>query len=178
MRGLFTIIFFCLTLMNCQDGSANNNTPQADVQPAAAAAEPAPAPVIKADTGSLPLLPIEKAKEIVEKCDYIDLIFYQLDFSLNINEPKNAKGLAVSLLSTVKPPNPTCKEGFAYISFLSNGDIVAEAEVFFQKGCTYLVFKEDNKNVAICEMPGRGIKFFNSVITQQQNARKQQQGKN
>lgn len=160
--------------MNCQ--SKPDNSQQADIPPIAAAAEPtpAPAPVIKADTTDLPLLPLEKAKEIVEKCDYVDLIFYKLDFSLNMNEPKNAKGLAVSLLSTVKPPNPTCKEGFAYISFLSDGENLADADIFFENGCTYLIFKENNKNKYICEMPSRGIKFFNSVVTQQLNARKKQ----
>ncbi|MGB0863357.1 MAG: hypothetical protein ACPG19_15245 [Saprospiraceae bacterium] len=166
-QSIFGLLFFVLILVSCQNASEETTNTAQEVA----------TPVLTTNVDTpLPLYPIEKAKDLIAKCDYVDLIFYNLDFSININEPNNAKGIVASVLSSTLPPNTTCKEGFGYMTFQGGGEILAEAEVFFQQGCTYLIFKENNQNVGTCAIPDRGIQFFNNMIQQQQRAKQAQQG--
>jgi hypothetical protein len=163
-QSISTLLFLVLGLMSCQNTTA---------QEEATTTTEVAAPVVV--NTPLPLYPIEKAQNLIAKCDYVDLIFYNLDFSININEPNNAKGIVASVMSSNLPPHTDCKEGFGYVTFQGGGEILGEAEVFFQQGCTYLVFKEDSKSVGVCAIPSRGIQFFNNMIQQQKRAQQAQQ---
>lgn len=131
----------------------------------------APALPAQQSAPTYPLLPASRAKAIIEACDYIDLVMYQMSFSINISDPNNARGLAASVMSNTPPPHTDCRDGFGTMTFLRQGELIAEAEVFFQQGCTYLLFKENGQRAYTCAIPPRGIEFFNGLVQQQQRAR-------
>lgn len=140
-------------------------------RPSTSPTPPDAAPVAPAAATTYPLLPAERAKAIIEACDYIDLVMYKMSFSINISDPNNARGLAASVMSNTPPPHTDCRDGFGNMTFLRQGELIADAEVFFQQGCTYLLFKENGQRAYTCAIPPRGIEFFNGLVQQQQRAR-------
>ena len=147
-----------MILVSCQDKNSTQNetttaTPTTEVV----------APKVN-PFDSLPIFPQEKTKVLFEKCDYVSMIFHTYSGqSINLSDADKAKGIMANLLTLRKPENPICGNAFAYISFSGQGKILAEADVFFQTGCTYLVFRENNQYSSICQMGDKGIQTLNSI---------------
>lgn len=162
-----TIILIALGILSCKNetATASQNTSNKDTTTSSTTTELV---AVAPDTGMLPLLPFDTAKAVIEKCDYIDLIFYNYGISINISEPNNAKGVASSLMSTQLPPNMNCRQGFGFVSFQGNGETLAEAQIYFQQGCTYLVFRKGDSNLYVCAISNKGIQFLNNIIQRQQ----------
>ena len=157
---IFTLLLLVLILASCNNNqNTSNETSEVQTAPVEV-----PVPVTPA---VLPLYPSDKAQDMISKVDLVDLIFYTANFSININEPNNAKGVSTSIISMNLPPDMSCSTAFGHVSFLGDAEVLAEAELFFQQGCTYLVFQENKKNVYTCAIPTRGIQFFNNILKQQ-----------
>lgn len=125
---------------------------------------------------SLPIFPQEKTKVLFEKCDYVSMIFNTYaGQSINLSDPNKAKGITANLLTLRKPENPVCRNSFAYVSFSGQGKTLAEADIFFQSGCTYLVFRENNQYAYICQMGEKGIQTLNSISQDLYNRATQRQ---
>lgn len=160
----FFLILACFLLVSCQSADtteANTATPEA-------APAIAKAPINPFDT--LPIFPRETAEILFNQCDYIDLSFFTIDPTINFSKPNEIKGMLANLLTTKRPPAPTCRTAFGYISFNGQGQTLAEAEIYFEQNCTYLVFRDGNKYAAICQLGDKGIGFFNQVLQMYQKA--------
>ena len=133
---------------------------------------------------SLPVFPQEKTQILFEKCDYVSIIFNTYSGqSINLSDPNKAKGMLANLITLRKPENPICGNSFAYVSFIEGKETLAEADIFFQTGCTYLVFRENNQYSSICQMGDKGIQTLNSISQDlykraQQNQQNQQNNGN
>ena len=176
---MYKILLFLsfMVLVSCQNSSSTQNEETTTKE-----ATPTPetvAPTINSfDT--LPLFSQEKTKVLFEKCDYVSMIFHAYSGqSINLSDPSKAKGIMANLLTLRKPENPICRNAFAYISFIGQGKVLAEADIFFQTGCTYLVFRENNQYNSICQMGDKGVQTLNSISQDlykraQQNQQQQQ----
>ena len=161
---MYKILIFLsfLVLMSCQDNNSTQNDEATTTQEAVPVAETLVQPVNSFDI--LPLFPQEKTKVLFEKCDYVSMIFNTYSGqSINLSDPDKAKGIMANLLTLRKPENPICRNAFAYISFSGQGKMLAEADIFFESGCTYLVFRENNQYSSICQMGDKGIRTLNSI---------------
>ncbi len=173
MRQIIMMAFLAVFIWACGSGTgeekATTTTPANDQ--AATTASP----------NTLPGYPQEKVKILFDSCDYVDVIFYYEDFSINQKNPKDIRGM-LSYISTAVPAtlNSGCQP-IGRIFFQINGRNAAEADIFFQQECLYLLFYEDSKYTYSNNLTQSGINFFSNIFAQvnaQKNAAQQnlQQG--
>jgi hypothetical protein len=174
------IVLSFVAFMGCKD----NSTAKVEQTPAESSTESSTettstetvTPPPANSFASLPLFPQEKAKILFEQCDYLGMIFHTYSGkSMNVQDADKAKGLMANLLTLRVPENPVCRNAFAYISFTGQGKTLAEADVFFETGCTYLVFRENNQYSAICQMGEKGIQALNLISQDLYNRGQQSQ---
>jgi hypothetical protein len=118
-----------------------------------------------------PGIPSAKMIELYENCDFIDFIFKDLPFSIS-QEDKASIQQTIRHINNVPPPsiNPNCQY-FAQQIFQENGEIVLDAKIFFQEGCTYYLFYEDGVAKYSGSFTQEGIKFYNSILAQAEEVR-------
>lgn len=97
--------------------------------------------------------------------EQVDIIFYDLPISVNQDDAASAKVTALY----VSPANPKitadCKP-VARLSWIADGKILREADVYMDDGCEYLMFMENNEGVAVNAMSQSGVEFFKNIIRQ------------
>ena len=94
-----------------------------------------------------PALPLEKAKELWEKCDYVDYVFYELAFSMSLNKGSDIKNCIRQISSAaIQPTTPVCKP-IGRIFYQHDGENLAEADFYYTPAnqCYYLIFLENNQ---------------------------------
>jgi hypothetical protein len=145
---LFILISFILVACNGNvKVSENTNTAQTTIPPA---------------------IPTSKLVEVFESCDYIDFIFSSLPFSISQSERVSIQQ-TITYIDPKQPPkiDPSCPY-FAQQIFQSDGEIILDAKIFFQEGCTYYLFYEDGVAIYSGSFTNDGIKFYNNIIQQAQ----------
>jgi len=117
---------------------------------------------------NLPALPQAMHQKIFDQCDYIDYVFYTTNFSISQSE-KSGIQQAIVHIAPGKPANlnPACKS-MGRVFYQIDGENVAEADMYFQQGCTYLVFLENGKPTYANEFTQEGIQYFNSIFQRAQ----------
>jgi hypothetical protein len=118
-----------------------------------------------------PGIPNEKMIDLYENVDFIDFIFRDLPFSIS-QEDKASIQQTIRHINNVPPPaiNPNC-EYFAQQIFQENGEIVLDAKIFFQEGCTYYLFYENGVAKYSGSFTPEGIQFYNSILAQAEQVR-------
>ena len=116
----------------------------------------------------LPAIPTSILVDVFERCDYIDFIFANLPFSISQNDQASIK----QTIRNIDPKQPeqinvTCPY-FAQQIFQANGEIILDAKIFFQEGCTYYLFYEDGVAKYSASFTNDGINFYNNIIQQAQ----------
>lgn len=113
-----------------------------------------------------PGIPNAKMIELYENVDFIDFIFRDLPFSIS-QEDKASIQQTIRHINNVPPLaiNPDCQY-FAQQIFQENGEIVLDAKIFFQEGCTYYLFYEDGVAKYSGSFTNEGIQFFNKILAQ------------
>lgn len=164
MKNLAYILFFlCVVVVSCfVSCTSKQQTPQSNNTATAP-------PVSKATV--LPLYPLASAQQLFENADHLDMTFTNLSFSINMSEVNQVKGIIASLLSTNQPPHMNCQYPFGLVSIQGDGKVLAEADIYFENGCTYLVFRENKQYAYTCAIPAKGIEFLNQMIANQQRMR-------
>lgn len=150
MRNLFLLLLL-LSFIACSENAAtedantsSDTTTQTTPNNTAA---PPPANTVPADRPTYPALPIEKAKELWDKCDYIDYVFFELPYSLSLNKDQDIKGTIRHIsASPIQATTPVCKP-IGRIFYQHDGENMAEADFYYSPAskCYYLVFLEDNQ---------------------------------
>ncbi len=158
------LVLMVVSIFSCTNKAPEQHTP----------AQPIPQTPPATSATVLPLYPLDKATDLFNNCDYVDLTFNPLQFSVNFNQPKEAKRIIAGFLSNNLPPNMNCANPFGFVSFLGKGEVLAEADIFFETGCTYLIFRENNQYAYTCAMPNQGIQFINQMVKTQQESNRLQ----
>jgi len=111
---------------------------------------------------------ITKLYSIAEK---VDMIFYNLPMSVNQDDAASAKNTVLYVSPAPAIMNAPCKP-LGRLSWISQGAIVKEADIYVDTGCQYLIFMENNQPVAANAMAESGVQFFNQIISQVQQRQK------
>lgn len=153
---LFLIVCCCLYAVACKNTKTEETTVAVEKKPNAV---------------SYPALGNDVLTKLYADVQNVDIIFYDLPISVNQDDPVSAKNSALYVSPAPVDINPKCKS-LARISWMKEGTIIKEADVYLDSLCRYFVFMENNKPVAANVMHESGAQFFNSVITQVQARQK------
>ena len=110
---------------------------------------------------SLPTLPDATMQLLIDSVDYIDYVFYELDFSMSLDNEQGVKYSLAKISGSPAERVDACKP-IGRIFYQIKGRNAAEADLYFSQGCTYLVFMEDNAPVYANEMSDVGKTFLNN----------------
>ena len=84
---------------------------------------------------TLPSIPRDTLMKLFNTCDYVDYIFYELPFSMSYDNKQSIQS-AFSWVSTQPAShNPSCK-AIGRLIFQNQGNIMFEAELYFDDVCT------------------------------------------
>lgn len=114
-----------------------------------------------------PPIPENDVKVMWEKCDFIDYLFYETNFTLSQDDQASIRQFLSFLANAPGNEGENCKS-LGRVFFQEKGDVMYEAEFFFQKGCTYLVFLVDNKPKWSNQLTPQGKKFFMNLFKKAQ----------
>lgn len=118
---------------------------------------------------SYPAYGNEYISKLYAETDKVDIIFYDLPISVNQDDAGSAKNTVLYISPTNPKVTVDCKP-IARLSWIGDGRIIKEADVYVDTGCEYLLFMEDNAPVAANAMAQSGVAFFRNIISQvQQN---------
>lgn len=165
MRNFILLMTLASFIWACGSGATEEKAPETTTPPATeqtAQTNSAPA---------LPAYPTEKVKVLFDSCDYVDVIFYYEEFSINQKNQKDIRGM-LNYISSNPPAslNESCQP-IGRIFFQIEGRNAAEADIFFQQECLYFLFYEDNKYAYSNNFTQSGVNFFSNIFAQV-NARK------
>ncbi len=156
---LFTLfLLFFLLSFGCQNAEKPSTT--ADTPPENQAQQRA------AQKLELPGLPQEMRDKLFYECDYIDLIFYQQNFSMSLNEKPSIEQIIAIVSADPATYFSACQaSGRAF--FQSKGRVITEADVHFSdNNCAYFVFMENGKPAYANNMNESGVSLFKSYLMQ------------
>jgi len=83
------------------------------------------------NVSTLPSITFEEMKEIYEGADFIDIIFYNVDFSMSVNNKTNIQKMVGFVSTNVATINRNCKP-MGRLFFQKNGELMVEADMFAQ----------------------------------------------
>lgn len=177
MRQLIFIAFLACFVWACGSGSSEEATTETNTtETTTTPANTQPAANQTANT--FPSYPEEKVKLLYDSCDYVDVIFYYEEFSINQKDQKDIRGM-LNYISTTPPENLNSGcQPIGRIFFQIDGRNEAEADIFFKQECLYFLFYENGKYAYANNFTQNGVNFFSRIFAQV-NAQKQaaQQGR-
>jgi len=159
---LLLLLCLVITMVCCNSKDSSTTKVPDPAQPTTAPAQPAtPDP---ATAVSYPSISLEEMQELVGKTTLIDYVFYELPISLNLDN-EGAIQQALRQISD-KPAQifPECK-AMGRVIFQSDGDIMKEADFYFQNPCYGFVFIENNKPTKSNMMTQEGANFFSNILS-------------
>lgn len=156
------LIVTTTSLLACSDkakSSAADNAESAAASPAASAA------AVSNTANSLPPMSKERLQYLWDNCDYIDFVFFDLDFSMSQEEKSAIQGTLTGIAANAPTLNPSCKP-IGRVFFQVAGKNVEEADLVMGQGCIYYIFQENGKPAYANLLTERGFKFYQDVFTQ------------
>ncbi len=154
MRIILWSCFF-LVLSSCGD-TAKKGTPASSEESSKSSAT--------AIQAGLPSITLEEMQILYDQADYIDLIFYNMDFSMSVNTKNNVQRV-VSFVDKSQPnPNFTCPT-MGRIIFQKDGEILIEADMHMDKECDHFVFFKNGKKAFVNNISDQGKAYFNQIFS-------------
>lgn len=164
MKSKFFALLLIVTttsLLACSDKAKPSETGSTE----GTASTAAPAATVSNNAGSLPPMPKERLQNLWDNCDYIDFVFFDLDFSMSQEEKSAIQGTVAGIGANAPTLNPACKP-IGRVFFQVAGKNVEEADLVMGQGCVYYIFQENNKPAYANLLTERGFKFYQDVFTQ------------
>jgi hypothetical protein len=112
---------------------------------------------------ALTSISVEEMRDLWANCDALDIIFYHNSFSISQNDRPAIQNSLGYFLPTEATHNPGCKP-IGRMTFLVQGEIRQEADIYLSKDCNYVIWIKDNKNAHINPLSPQGIAFFQGII--------------
>lgn len=114
---------------------------------------------------SLPSITFEEMKLLYEGADFIDIIFYSVDFSMSVNNKTNIQKMVAFVSTNVAVINSNCKPT-GRIFFQKNGELLAEADMYYDDTCRYFVFQKNGKAAYANDITPEGQAYFAKIFSQ------------
>ncbi len=147
---------FLLIVSSCGD-TAKKGTPASTEVPSK--------PAVNATQAGLPSITLEEMQILYDQADYIDLIFYNMDFSMSVNDKSNVQRVVTFVDKSQPNPNFTCPT-MGRIIFQKNGEILIEGDMHIDKECSHFVFFKDGKKAFANNISDQGKAYFNQIFSQ------------
>lgn len=119
-----------------------------------------------------PALGNEAIGMLYSQADKVDIIFYDLPISVNQDNPASVKNTVLYVSPAAPNITGNCKP-LGRLTWMQQGNIIREADVYCDTGCEYLLFMQDNKPFAANAMGPAGVAFFKNVISQVEKQKQQ-----
>ena len=113
----------------------------------------------------LPSISFEEMKKLHDETDFIDIIYYNFDFSMSVNAKTNIKRMVGMVSPNAANLNPNC-QAMGRIFFQKNGNLLIEADMYFDKQCRYFVFQKDGKPAYANDLTPEGQAYFTKIFSQ------------
>jgi hypothetical protein len=172
MNKYILILLLAVIGWSCQGGQADQTTDSNPTSTSTPAAETndanASAPVAAA---TYPSITKEMVQMLWEKCDYVDFVFYYLNFSMSQKVQNSIRQTIAHISSTVPQIDPNCKP-IGRLFFQAEGKNIAEADIFYSNGCAYYIFYENGQYAYANQMLPQGSKFYDNIFQQVQAQKK------
>ena len=102
---------------------------------------------------------------LLAECDYVDIIFFDNPVSMSQNDDAGIQNTLSFVSKQVATHIPECQP-LGRISYMIQGEIIAEGDFYCSEGCTYILFMEDNKPKYANVLSPSGIQFFRNILLQ------------
>ena len=115
----------------------------------------------------LPMLPIEMIQNLFNKCEAVEVTFYDLPMSMSSNA-NNTKSFVAFIKNEGIKSNQLKKKAVGIMNFNINGDIYLDAEIFVDAKKTftpYFRFKKDGKTY-YNQMSDQAVGVFTNPMRQ------------
>jgi len=153
MKSIYLLMLLPFFLISCQsDTTSGQSKKQVQTPPSASKFEK-----------KFPSIQPDRLTMLWDSASNVDVIFYNLDFSLSQNKLQDIRGMINTISPEVPDINPGCP-AIGRMFFVVDGRNELEADMYFQDECHYYVFYEDGKQKYANEMTTAGINFFNNVF--------------
>ncbi len=156
------LLFFISACLIAVSASCKSETKTETTEPVAAV----PAPP------AYPALGNEAIGTLYSQADKVDIIFYDLPISVNQDNPASVKNTVLYVSPAAPNITANCKP-LGRLTWMQQGNIIREADVYCDPGCEYLLFMQDNKPFAANAMGPAGVAFFKNVISQVEKQKQQ-----
>jgi len=152
MRYLVILFTFVLA-MGCQSKD----------KPATQAASAQAGPSIQ--TVPYPPVPSDVLENIVTKGDHMDIVFYKYPISVS-RDGKNDVIQELARLTDQSPKAATHCQPDGRIFYNGNGEMLAEADLYIQPDCYYVVFYKEGKPAYANGLTPEAIQFYDGLTKQ------------
>ncbi len=155
MYKYFSVLVFCMFFFACDSNSGKQADSTTTTQGKA-----------------MESIPFETISYVFENCDYVDYVFYNTNFSISQNEKASIQGAIAQISKTPATLDPNCK-AIGRVFYQIDGKNHLEADLYFQEGCYYYVFLENNKPKYANVMTDEGIAYFKNIMARAQSVQPQ-----
>lgn len=114
---------------------------------------------------TLPSITFDEMKVLYEGTDFIDIIFYSVDFSMSVNNKTNIQKMVGFVSTNVATISPNCQPT-GRIFFQKNGELLAEADMYYSDECRYFVFQKNGKAAYANDITPQGQAYFAKIFSQ------------
>ena len=105
-------------------------------------------------------------EQLKAECDVVDYMFNNVPMSINQTEPLAIQHTLTYISEEVSPKlRPECLPA-ARMVFYGRGEIIVEADIYFEGRCQSFVFIKDNQVLFTRKMTEDGVSFHQSVLNQ------------
>lgn len=147
--------------------SCQNNTTKDEVNQVVTTPTSPPLTINPFDT--LPVFPQAKAEVLFQKLETVSINFLNGFNPITIYGETQSRQMIAGLITLQKPNNPICQSPLATFSFSGKGEVLGQGSMFFQQGCTYLIFQDlqTSQYTYISQMGNKGINSLNQILQSQ-----------
>ncbi len=138
-----------LFLLSCQQAKTEEKVPEKVTKP----------------TLSYPALSNQDITQLYASAEKLDMIFYDLPLSVNQDDSASDKNSVLYVSPAPVQIHSSCKP-LGRLSWISQGAIYKEADIYMDSVCQYFLFMVNNQPVAANAISEAGIQFFTKIIAQ------------
>ena len=166
MNKIILVLFLAIGSWACQGGHTEQATDSTSSSTPAPAVETNSTPAAAA-TAKYPSIPVDMVKMLWDKCDYVDFVFYYLNFSMSQKVQNSIRQTIAHIATEVPAIDPNCQP-IGRLFFQAEGQNIAEADIFYSNGCAYYIFYKDGQYAYANKMLPQGSKFYENIFKQVQ----------
>jgi len=166
MNKIILVLSLAIGGWACQGGQAEQATDSTSSNTPAPTTETSSTPAAAA-TAQYPSIPVDMVKMLWDKCDYVDFVFYYLNFSMSQKVQNSIRQTIAHIASEVPAIDPNCKP-IGRLFFQAEGQNIAEADIFYSNGCAYYLFYKDGQYAYANKMLPQGSQFYENIFKQVQ----------